>query len=263
MGVLNLTPDSFSDGGRLATTPALIDAAANMVAAGASILDVGGESTRPGARPVGSDEEITRVIPAIEAIASRFDCPLSIDTRKPEVMTAAVAAGASLINDVGALQAPGALDTAAGLGVPVVLMHMLGEPATMQDAPVYADPVTEVADFLAARVAACLAAGLPRDRIMIDPGFGFGKKLPHNLALLRGLNRLRETLGLPVMAGLSRKSMIGELTGCAVEDRLHGSVALAVYAALRGASIVRVHDVGPTVTALRAIAPLQGEFLNG
>jgi dihydropteroate synthase len=211
---------------------------------------------------VGEPEELDRVVPALAALRDRFDCPLSIDTRKPAVMRAAVAAGAGLINDVSALREPGALPTAAELGVPVVLMHMQGEPATMQAEPAYADVVCEVADFLAERVAACLAAGLSRDRLVLDPGFGFGKRLPHNLALLRALPRLG-TAGLPLLVGVSRKSMIGELTGRAVDDRLHGSVALAVYAVLQGVSVLRVHDVGPTVEALRAVGPLLGKESHG
>jgi dihydropteroate synthase len=254
MGILNVTPDSFSDGGHHAGLEQALRRARAMVAEGADLIDVGGESTRPGARPVSVQEELDRVIPVIEALAPDLPVPMSIDTSKPEVMRAAVAAGAGLINDVTALRRPGALAVAAGLGVPVCLMHMQGEPGTMQRDPAYGDVVAEVREFLAARLAACVAAGIPRERLLVDPGFGFGKTLAHNLALLRGLPRLA-ALGVPVLVGLSRKSMIGALLGDApVGDRVHGSVAAAVLAAERGAAIVRVHDVGATVQALRVLA---------
>lgn len=263
MGVLNLTPDSFWEGGRYPSLDAVLVAAEAMVRDGADLLDVGGESTRPGATPVGVAEELDRVLPVVEAITGRFDVPVSIDTSKPEVMRAAVGAGAGLVNDVYALRLPGALETAAALSVPVCLMHMLGEPRTMQAQPRYsADPVADVATFLLGRVAACKAAGIPAQRLVLDPGFGFGKKLAHNLALLRGLRRL-VGLGFPVLVGLSRKSLLGDLTGRAVGERLHGSVALAVFAVLNGAAIVRVHDVGPTVDALRAIEPIRGSESDG
>jgi dihydropteroate synthase len=230
-----------------------------MVADGADLIDVGGESTRPGAPPVSVAEELDRVIPVIEALASELAVPVSVDTSKPEVMRAAVAAGAGLINDVAALRRPGALAAAAALRVPVCLMHMQGEPGTMQQDPAYGDVVAEVAAFLAGRLAACEAAGIPRERLLVDPGFGFGKTLAHNLALLRGLPRLA-SLGVPVLAGLSRKSMIGALLGgVPVGERLHGSVAAAVLAVERGAAIVRVHDVGPTVQALRIVAAVGGD----
>lgn len=257
MGVLNLTPDSFSDGGRYARFDLALGHAEAMAAEGADIIDIGGESTRPGAATVSESEEIDRVVPVIEALSSRVSCLLSIDTSKPRVMQAAVAAGAGMINDVRALQLPGAMEAAAGLRVPVCLMHMQGQPASMQWAPSYEDVCAEVTSFLLGRAAACEAAGLSRDRLLIDPGFGFGKGLAHNLALLRGLAEL-VTHGLPVMVGLSRKAMIGTLTGKAVGERLHGSVALAVYAALQGAAVVRVHDVGPAVEALRVIAAVEG-----
>lgn len=263
MGVLNVTPDSFSDGGRYPSLDAVLVAAEAMVRDGADLLDVGGESTRPGASPVGVAEELGRVLPVVEAITRRFDVPLSIDTSKPEVMRAAVGAGAALVNDVYALRLPGALEAAASLSVPVCLMHMLGEPRTMQAEPRYsADPVADVAAFLLDRVAACEAAGIPAERLVLDPGFGFGKKLAHNLALLRGLRRIAG-LSFPVLVGLSRKSLLGDLTGRAVGERVHGSVALAVYAVLNGAAIVRVHDVGPTVDALRAIEPVRGSEGDG
>jgi len=257
MGVLNITPDSFSDGGRYLRPDAAVAQAQAMAAAGADIIDIGGESTRPGAPAVDEAEEIARVVPVIEALATRVPSLLSIDTSKPAVMRAAVAAGAGMINDVRALRCAAAIETASGLGVPVCLMHMQGEPATMQAAPAYDDVVTEVTGFLLARVAACEAAGMPRNRLLIDPGFGFGKDLSHNLCLLRALPALAG-LGLPLLVGLSRKAMIGALTGRPVGDRLHGSVALAVYAALQGAAVIRVHDVGPTVEALRVIRAVKG-----
>lgn len=255
MGVLNVTPDSFSDGGRFSDLAAAVDAAASMVADGADILDVGGESTRPGAAEVPVEAELERVVPLIEAMGRRFPVTVSVDTSKPAVMRAAVAAGAAMINDVCALRRPGAIETAVELKVPVCLMHMQGDPRTMQLAPAYADVLGEVRAFLAKRVADCLGAGIRRQHLLIDPGFGFGKTLAHNLALLRGLAQFAE-LGLPVVVGLSRKSMIGQVTGRAVDHRVHGSVALAVYAVLNGASIVRVHDVAATVDALRMIAAI-------
>jgi len=259
MGILNVTPDSFSDGGDFATREAALRHARRMVAEGADLIDVGGESTRPGAPPVSVAEELARVIPVIEALADELAVPVSVDTSKPEVMRAAVAAGAGLINDVSALRRPGALAAAAALRVPICLMHMQGEPGTMQQDPTYGDVVAEVAAFLAGRLAACEAAGIPRERLLVDPGFGFGKTLAHNLALLRGLPRLA-LLGVPVLAGLSRKSMIGALLGgVPVGERLHGSVAAAVLAVERGAAIVRVHDVGPTVQALRIVAAVGGD----
>jgi dihydropteroate synthase len=250
MGVLNVTPDSFSDGGNFLPRERALGHARAMVAEGADIIDIGGESTRPGAKPVSVQEELDRVIPVIEALREEVAVPLSIDTSKPEVMRAAVAAGAGFINDVYALRAPGALETAAGLNVPVCLMHMQGEPRTMQENPQYRDVVADVREFLFERVAAAEAVGIARDRIVVDPGFGFGKSVEHNLQLLRGLNALA-ALGIPVLAGLSRKSMIGKLLGLPVERRLHASLALALLAVQNGANIVRVHDVGPTVEALR------------
>jgi dihydropteroate synthase len=250
MGILNVTPDSFSDGGDFLSRDRAVEHARAMVAEGADIIDIGGESTRPGAKAVSIQEELDRVVPVIEALRDEVAVPLSIDTSKPEVMRAAVAAGAGFINDVYALLAPGALNAAASLNVPVCLMHMQGEPRTMQDNPQYKDVVADVREFLAARVAAAEAAGVARERIVIDPGFGFGKTVEHNLALLRGLNAFT-ALGVPVLAGLSRKSMIGKLLGLPVERRLHASVALALLAVQNGARIVRVHDVGPTVEALR------------
>jgi dihydropteroate synthase len=233
-----------------------------MIRDGVDILDVGGESTRPGAQPVDEAEELGRVVPVIERLRACFDGPISVDTSKPGVMRAAVAAGADMINDVWALRRPGALQAARELKVPVCLMHMQGEPRTMQVAPEYADVVAEVTEFLAQRVKACEASGLGRDLLLVDPGFGFGKNLTHNLQLLRGLRRL-SSLGLPVLVGLSRKALIGGVTGRPVDQRVPGSVALAVYAALNGASIVRVHDVGPTVDAMRMIAAIAGSQQDG
>ncbi|MBT8445115.1 MAG: dihydropteroate synthase [Gammaproteobacteria bacterium] len=250
MGILNVTPDSFSDGGRFDTLPAAIDQAARMVAQGADLLDIGGESTRPGAGEVPEDAELERVVPVIERLRSRFECELSVDTSKPRVMTEAVAAGATMINDVCALQVEGAVETAARLGVPVCLMHMQGRPRTMQSAPAYEDVTAEVGEFLAGRMRACVDAGMPADALLVDPGFGFGKTIEHNLQLLRDLDRIA-MMGVPVLVGLSRKSMIGALLDRPVDERLHASVALALLAAQKGAAIVRVHDVGPTVDALR------------
>lgn len=250
MGVLNVTPDSFSDGGDFISPDAAVQRAVEMVKEGADIIDVGGESTRPGAAPVSAQEEMDRVVPVIEALAARLPSPLSVDTSRPEVMRASVNAGAGLINDVRALGLPGAIEAARELGVPVCLMHMQGEPADMQAAPSYADVLSEVADFLGERVEACVAAGIPREHLLLDPGFGFGKTLAHNLALLAGLRQLL-TLELPLLVGLSRKRMVGALTGRPVDERLAGSLAGAVLAVERGARVVRVHDVAPTVDALR------------
>lgn len=252
MGILNVTPDSFSDGGRFLPPERALEHACAMVAEGADAIDVGGESTRPGARAVGKQEEIERVIPVIQALHNAVTVPISIDTSKPEVMRAAVAAGAGMINDVRALRADGALVEAARLGVPVCLMHMQGEPRTMQDNPQYGDVVTEVGDFLRARRRACVDAGIDPARIVIDPGFGFGKTLEHNLALLRRLDELA-VLEAPIMVGLSRKSMIGKALGLPLEERLHASVALAVLAAQKGANILRVHDVRATREAVRML----------
>ena len=258
MGVLNLTPDSFSDGGRFLDPCRALERALQMQREGADIIDCGGESTRPGARPVSVQEELDRVVPVIEALGRQVDALISVDTSKPEVMSAAVAAGAGMINDVLALRADGALGAAAKLGVPVCLMHMQGSPLTMQSAPSYDDVVSEVMRFLRERVGACLAAGLPGESLVVDPGFGFGKTLEHNLDLLRGLGRFAE-LGLPVLVGLSRKSLIGQILGKPVEERLYGSVAAALLAAEHGAHIIRVHDVGPTVDALEVWSTFRGE----
>lgn len=256
MGVLNVTPDSFSDGGRFLDREAALVHAQRMAAAGAAIIDVGGESTRPGAAPVDAAEELDRVIPVIEALVAELEHPVSVDTSKPEVMREAIAAGASMINDVAALRAPGALTVVAASQVAVCLMHMQGEPRTMQADPRYEDVVADVHAFLAERVEACESAGISRGRIVVDPGFGFGKTLEHNLALLAGLGEFTRD-GLPVLAGLSRKSMIGALTGRGTGGRLAGSVALAALAVANGASIIRTHDVTETVDAVKVAAAVR------
>ena len=250
VGIVNVTPDSFSDGGQHATTEAAIAHGLKLAAEGADVLDIGGESTRPGAREVTLEDELARVIPVIEALAKQTPLPISIDTSKPEVMRLAVAAGAGLINDVHALGREGALDVAASLRVPVILMHMRGTPADMQAEPDYDDVVAEVHTFLAQRIFACEMAGIPKKSIVIDPGFGFGKTTAHNLALLAQLARFTE-LGVPVLAGLSRKRTIGEITGRELGDRVFGSVAAALIAVQNGAKLVRVHDVAATVDALK------------
>ena len=248
MGIVNTTPDSFSDGGRWLDASAAIRHAFKLRDEGADILDVGGESTRPGAAGVPVDEEIRRVLPVIEALAAE-GLVVSVDTTKPEVMRAALAAGASMVNDVMALQVPGAIEGVAMSGAAICLMHMQGEPRTMQQAPGYANVVDEVKHFLQGRVAACEAAGISRERLVIDPGFGFGKTLEHNLVLLKRLDRLAE-LGLPVLAGLSRKSMLGALTGRSVEAREFAGVAAHLAAIARGARLVRVHNVAAMRDAL-------------
>jgi len=251
MGIVNVTPDSFADGGEHATVEAAIAHGLKLVGEGADLLDIGGESTRPGADDVPLEEELRRVIPVIEALAKATSIPISVDTSKPEVMRAAVTAGAGMINDVYALRREGALDAASELGVPVVLMHMQGEPRTMQASPQYDDVVGEVHRFLAERIFAAEMAGIPKKRIVIDPGFGFGKNTQHNLQLLAQLRRFTE-LGVPVLAGMSRKKTIGELTGRDdPHDRVSGSVAAHLIAAQNGATILRVHDVAATVDALK------------
>jgi dihydropteroate synthase len=251
MGIVNVTPDSFSDGGAFATVEAAVAHALRLAEEGADILDIGGESTRPGAQDVAVEEELRRTIPVIEHLAKATTLPISIDTSKPEVMRAAVAAGAGMINDVYALRREGALDAAAALGVPVVLMHLLGEPRSMQDAPEYEDVVADVHRFLAERIFAAEMSGIAKKRIVVDPGFGFGKTTAHNLALLAQIDRFAD-LGVPVLAGLSRKRSIGEITGRdAPHARVHGSVAAHLIAAQRGARLLRVHDVAATVDALK------------
>ena len=251
MGIVNVTPDSFSDGGAHFDTEAAVTHGLQLAAQGADILDVGGESTRPGSHGVALEDELSRVVPVIERLARETALPISVDTSKPEVMRAAVEAGAGMINDVYALRREGALDAAAALAVPVVLMHMLGEPRSMQEAPDYDDVVGEVHRFLAERIFAAEMAGIDKKRIVVDPGFGFGKRTVHNLQLLARLERMCE-LGVPVLAGLSRKRSIGELTGREQPgERVYGSLAAHLVAAQRGARIVRVHDVAATVDALK------------
>jgi dihydropteroate synthase len=262
MGILNVTPDSFSDGGRHASIDAAVEWGLAMAAEGAAIIDVGGESTRPGAAPVDLPDEIARVVPVIERLASRAGVPISVDTTKPEVMRAAVAAGACLINDVRALQAPGALAAAAESGAAVCLMHMRGEPRTMQADPQYESVLTDVRDFLRGRIAACEAAGIPRERICVDPGIGFGKRPEHNLALLAALDRLADP-GIPVLVGVSRKSLLGMITGRPTGERLAGSVALAALSVMRGAAIIRAHDVAATVDAVKVASALRRAATGG
>ena len=256
MGILNVTPDSFSDGGRFAARDAALRHAAQMVAAGATLIDVGGESTRPGARPVSSVEELERVAPVVEAIAAELDVIISLDTSTPAVMREGARLGAGLINDVRALRRDGALEAAADSGLPVCLMHMLGEPGNMQQNPQYRDVVGEVRDFLAQRMTACAEAGIPAERIVLDPGFGFAKTLAHNLSLFKRLEALHE-LGRPLLVGVSRKTMIGQALGREVHERLAGGLALAALAVAKGACILRVHDVAETVDAVRMIAAVR------
>jgi dihydropteroate synthase len=256
MGILNVTPDSFSDGGLYTSTDTAVEHALQMITAGAAIIDIGGESTRPGAQKVNAAEEIERVVPVVAALRAVSSVPISVDTSKPEVMAAAAAAGASMINDVRALAAEGALQAAAESGLPVCVMHMQGAPATMQDQPEYTDVVQEVRTYLAARVAACQAAGI--SQVVIDPGFGFGKTLEHNLALFRGLPEFAAE-SLPLLVGVSRKSMIAALLGDADRDRTTGSVTLALAAVRKGAHIVRVHDVQQTMDALTIESALRAE----
>ena len=257
MGIVNVTPDSFSDGGLHARADAAVAHARALLAAGADILDIGGESTRPGAEPVPLSEELDRVLPVIEALAGE-GVPLSIDTYKPEVMRAAVAAGASMINDVFGLRQPGALKAAAETDAAVCIMHMQGTPQTMQADPVYADVVTDVAAFLSERVAACEAAGIARDRIVVDPGFGFGKTTAHNIDLLRGLARIVHCTGAPLLAGLSRKSVLGRITTREkATDRVAASVASCLVAVQNGARILRVHDVDATLDMVRVWQALE------
>lgn len=256
MGILNATPDSFSDGGQYNTLDAALLRAESMLKAGASILDVGGESTRPGAQSVGVQQELDRVAPLVEALVQRFDCIVSVDTSTAQVMTESAALGAGLLNDVRSLQREGALQAAAQTVLPVCLMHMRGEPHTMQEAPSYADVALEVTQFLQRRVGACEAAGIDRQRLLLDPGFGFAKTLKHNLELFQRMPELH-ALGLPLLVGVSRKSMIGQVLDKPVDERLYGSVALAVMALERGAKIIRVHDVGPTMDALKLFQAVQ------
>ena len=250
MGILNVTPDSFSDGGHFHSTEAAIVHAQQMANAGAAIIDIGGESTRPGAQEVSEQEEIDRVVPVIEAVRSRIDQPISVDTSKPGVMRAAVAAGAAMINDVRALQTDGALTAAVELRRPVCLMHMQGQPRNMQQDPQYGDVVADVSAFLRDRVAQCVEAGLGEEMLVVDPGFGFGKTPEDNIELLANLRQLL-AIGPPILIGVSRKSTLGRITGREVDERLPASLAAAVMAVERGAQIIRAHDVAETVDALR------------
>ena len=256
MGILNATPDSCSDGGRYSQLDAALRHAQEMVAAGATLIDVGGESTRPGARPVSPAEEVDRVVPVVERIARGLDVIISVDTSTPEVIVESARLGAGLINDVRSLRRPGALEAAAATGLPVCLMHMLGEPGDMQDNPHYQDLVGEVSVFLADRMERCEAAGIPKDRIILDPGFGFAKTLEHNLSLFRHMEALH-ALGRPLLVGVSRKSMIGAVLGRPVGERLIGGLALAALAMTKGARILRVHDVAETADVVRMIAAVE------
>ncbi|MFJ3483494.1 dihydropteroate synthase [Pseudomonas sp. NPDC090202] len=256
MGILNITPDSFSDGGRFAQRDAALRHAEAMVAAGATLIDVGGESTRPGARAVSSVEELERVAPMVEAIARELDVVISVDTSTPAVIRETARLGAGLINDVRSLRRDGALDAAVATGLPVCLMHMLGEPTDMQDDPQYVDLVGEVTTFLEERMAQCIAAGIPAEKIVLDPGYGFAKTLDHNLSLFKHMEALH-VLGRPLLVGVSRKSMIGKTLDRPVDGRLFGGLALAAMAMIKGARILRVHDVAETVDVVRMIAAVE------
>ena len=253
MGIVNVTPDSFSDGGKYSSVDLAVEHALQLIAEGADILDIGGESTRPGADPVGLEEELRRVIPVIEALSKVTTVPISIDTYKPEVMRAAIQAGADIVNDICALREDGALEIVANSNAGVCLMHMQGIPQTMQINPQYTDVVAEVKQFLADRVEACLAHGIARERIMLDPGFGFGKTTAHNVALIQHLSSFVE-LGFPLLVGLSRKSVLGRIAGGDEQQRLHAGLAASVISVMKGAKIVRVHDVKATVDALKVVA---------
>jgi dihydropteroate synthase len=257
MGIVNVTPDSFSDGGKFNTTEKAIEHALQLVGEGAEILDIGGESTRPGASPVPLDEELKRVIPVIEGLRG-VGVPLSIDTYKPQVMQAAITAGADIVNDVCALREPQALEIVAASQVGVCLMHMQGRPQTMQADPQYDDVVSEVRKFLKDRLNAAEQAGIGRSRIVLDPGFGFGKRTAHNLTLLNHLNDI-QALGLPLLIGLSRKSVLGQVVGSGVDERIHASIAASVVSVMKGANIVRVHDVKPTIDALKIVQAVMNE----
>jgi dihydropteroate synthase len=257
MGIVNVTPDSFSDGGKFNTTEKAIAHALQLVEEGAEILDIGGESTRPGATPVLLDEELKRVIPVIEGLRD-VGVPLSIDTYKPQVMQAAITAGADIVNDVCALREPQALEIVATSQAGVCLMHMQGRPQTMQADPQYDDVVSEVRDFLKARLDAAEQAGIDRSRIVLDPGFGFGKRTAHNLTLLNHLNDI-QALGLPLLIGLSRKSVLGQVVGSSVDERVYASIAASVVSVMKGANIVRVHDVKPTIDALKIVQAVMNQ----
>lgn len=255
MGIVNVTPDSFSDGGKYTSTQAAVSHALTLIAEGADILDIGGESTRPGAAPVPLDEELSRVIPVIEALKGVSTVPLSIDTYKPEVMRQAIAAGVDMVNDVRALQEPSALDVVVNTNVGICLMHMQGNPQTMQTAPHYEDVVVEVEQFLADRLQACISHGIAKSRIILDPGFGFGKTREHNIRLIQQLEKLH-SIGQPLLVGLSRKSVLGAIAGGDENQRLYASIAASVISAMKGAKIVRVHDVKATVDALKVVTAI-------
>lgn len=252
MGILNVTPDSFSDGGAHNTLIEAVKHANLMINAGATIIDVGGESTRPGAREVSVDEELSRVVPVVEALAQRFEVWISVDTSKPEVIREIARVGAHLINDIRSLTEPGALEAAAETGLPVCLMHMQGDPKTMQDAPKYDDIITDVMRFFIDNIARCEQAGIAKEKLLLDPGFGFGKNLSHNYELLARLSEFHQ-FELPLLVGMSRKSMVGQLLNVGPSERLSGSLACAVIAAMQGAHIIRVHDVKETVEAMRVV----------
>lgn len=252
MGILNVTPDSFSDGGQHNGLVAAVAHANAMINAGATIIDVGGESTRPGATEVSVEQELERVVPVVEALAQRFEVWISVDTSKPQVITACARAGAHIINDVRSLEVPGALEAAVATGLPVCLMHRQGEPQTMQQAPYYRDVVREVSNYLQDKITRCVAAGIAKEKMLLDPGFGFGKNLQHNYQLLAHLNEFH-CFGLPLLVGMSRKTMVGQLLNVGPDQRLNGSLACAVIAAMQGAQIVRVHDVKETVEAMRVV----------
>ncbi|WNN48977.1 dihydropteroate synthase [Siccibacter colletis] len=252
MGILNVTPDSFSDGGKHNTLIEAVKHANAMLNAGATIIDVGGESTRPGAAEVSVDEELSRVVPVVEALSQRFETWISVDTSRPEVIRESARVGAHIINDIRSLQLPGALDAAAETGLPVCLMHMQGQPGTMQDAPHYDDVFADVNRFFTEQIARCEAAGIAKDKLLLDPGYGFGKNLTHNYQLLARLSEFHH-FGLPLLVGMSRKSMVGQLLNVGPADRLSGSLACAVIAAMQGAHIIRVHDVKETVEAVRVV----------
>ncbi|MCQ2029243.1 dihydropteroate synthase [Stutzerimonas zhaodongensis] len=256
MGILNVTPDSFSDGGRFVDVDAALRHAEAMLAAGATLVDIGGESTRPGARSIAPMEELERVAPVVEAIARELDVIISVDTSTPSVMREAARLGAGLINDVRSLSRDGAIDAASASGLPVCLMHMVGEPGDMQKDPSYENVTREVSNFLRERLEACAAAGIPNDRVLLDPGFGFAKTLAHNLSLFKHMEQLHQ-LGRPLLIGVSRKSMIGQTLQREVAHRLSGSLGLAALAVAKGASIIRVHDVAETVDVVRMIAAVQ------
>ncbi|WP_426446112.1 dihydropteroate synthase [Siccibacter colletis] len=252
MGILNVTPDSFSDGGKHNTLIEAVKHANAMLNAGATIIDVGGESTRPGAAEVSVDEELSRVVPVVEALSQRFETWISVDTSRPEVIRESARVGAHIINDIRSLQLPGALDAAAETGLPVCLMHMQGQPGTMQDAPHYDDVFADVNRFFTEQIARCEAAGIAKEKLLLDPGYGFGKNLTHNYQLLARLSEFHH-FGLPLLVGMSRKSMVGQLLNVGPADRLSGSLACAVIAAMQGAHIIRVHDVKETVEAVRVV----------